>query len=142
MFSHNPYITLNFLPLLTELCANNYCQDGLQVYLATEKPKQNYPPDMFGHYVLQSYDINERPFFKTSSFGFWWDGIGKWWMGYSPDGDIVGQPFGNAFYQKDIFCPDQLSSVNWMYWNYQMWSDVGNDIAITCKCFHVNKNMF
>ena len=74
MFSHNPYITKNFLPLLTESCANNYCQDGLHIYPVPANEIEQFPSisGIYGHYVLQSNNINERPHFEMSSYTTGW----------------------------------------------------------------------
>ena len=87
----------------------NYCQDGLQVYYATETQHYTHVA-IYGHYELQPNDVNGRPYFKKDSFGFWYDGLGYWWIS---DNSVVGQSIGYAYYEKDVFCPHQLSELNW-----------------------------
>ena len=58
----------------------NYCQDGLQVYFATET-QQYTNAAIYGHYELQPGDVNGRPYFKMGTYGLWWDGIEDWWIG-------------------------------------------------------------
>ena len=128
-------IMMIFFQLLTESCAMNYCQDGLQVYFATET--QTYY-SIYGHYELQPNDVNGRPYFKMGPFGFWYDGLGNWWIGLDSE---KGQSFGVAFYKKDVFCPHQLSEMNWGISNGTDWyidSD-GSDLVITCKCIFIQK---
>ena len=79
---------------MTESCTMNYCQDGLQVYFATETQQYTYTP-IYGHYELQPNDVNGRPYFKMSTFGFWYDGLGNWWISANV---VVGQSFGFAYY--------------------------------------------
>ena len=88
---------------MTESCALNYCQDGLQVYFATETQQYTSNGPIYGHYELQPNAVNGRPYFKMGSFGFWWDGIQFWWIGYDPDSNNVGQSFGVAYYEKDHY---------------------------------------
>ena len=106
----------------------NYCQDGLQVYFATETQQYNYV-QIYGHYELQPYDVNYRPYFKMGFFGFWWDGIDLWWIGQDND---KGQPRGFAYYDKDLFCPYQLSESNWALLHGTSWQ-TASFLGITCK---------
>ena len=120
---------------MTESCAINYCQDGLQVYFATETQQYTYEP-IYGHYELQPNEVNGRPYFKMGSLGFWWDGSDQWWIG----GDnFKGQSFGGAYYDKDVFCPHQLSEWEWSLFDGTDWySDTdGSDLGITCKCIFI-----
>ena len=50
----------------------NYCQDGLQVYFATEIQQYTYAT-IYGHYELQPNDVNGRPYFKMGFYGLWYD---------------------------------------------------------------------
>ena len=88
----------------------NYCQDGLQVYFATEIQQYTYKP-IYGHYELQPNDVNGRPYFKMSSHGLWWNGLSHWVIGLDSQ---KGQTLGLAFYETDVFCPHQLSELNWL----------------------------
>ena len=107
----------------------NYCQDGLQVYFATETQPYTYGP-IYGHYELQPYDVNGRPYFKMGPYGLWYDGLGYWWIGYD---SMKGQSIGFAYYEKDVFCPHQLSELEWLLWDGNNLSPAGNDLGITCK---------
>ena len=113
----------------------NYCQDGLQVYFATETQQYTLVP-IYGHYELQPNDVNGRPYFKKDSFGFWYDGLGYWWIGLDSE---KGQSIGYAFYDKDVFCPHQLSGLNWILTDGNYWYVAGNDLVITCKCIFIQK---
>ena len=112
----------------------NYCQDGIH---ATEAQQYSSIP-IYGHYALQPNDVNDRPYFKNDEFGLslglWWDGIGFWWIGY--DGD-KGQKLGFAYNVKDVFCPHQLSELDWWVWDGNLWSTEGNDVILTCKCIFI-----
>ena len=77
----------------------NYCQDGLQVYFATETQQYTYVP-IYGHYELQPNDVNGRPYFRKDYFGFYWNGINQWWIGLDSNN---GQSAGYAYYFKDLF---------------------------------------
>ena len=107
----------------------NYCQDGLQVYFATETQKYTYA-NIYGHYELQPNDVNGRPYFKMGYFGFWYDGLGYWWFGVNGE---KGQSYGFAYNNKDVFCPHQLSEWNWGLLNGIDWYSAGKDLGITCK---------
>ena len=132
-FIYFPYDLFPFFQLLTESCAMNYCQDGLQVYFVTEIQQYTYAP-IYGHYELQPNDVNGRPYFKMGSFGLWWDAIRIWWLiGYDSK---KGQSIGFAFYDKDVFCPHQLSEWDWVLFDWY-WSAAGNDLGITCKCIFI-----
>ena len=72
---------------------------------------------MYGHYELQPYYVNDRPYFRKGDWGLWWDGFSKWWIGYHTD---RGQPLGYAYVQKDVFCPYQLSELAWWVWSYEL----------------------
>ena len=105
----------------------NYCQDGLQVYFATETQQYTYA-SIYGHYELQPNAVNGRPYFKMGSYGFWWDGISLWWIGTN-----IGQSYGIAYYDKDVFCPHQLSEWEWWLFDGSNIYYAGNDLGITCK---------
>ena len=113
----------------------NYCQDGLKVYFATET-QQYTANQIYGHYELQPNDVNGRPYFKMGSFGFWYNGLGLWWIG---DDFKKGQSIGFGFYEKDVFCPHQLSELSWPLWDGTDWSFAENDLVVTCKCFFIQK---
>ena len=115
---------------MTESCANNYCQDGLQVYFATETQQYTFVPMIYGHYELQSKDVNGRPYFKKGSYGFWYDGVNRWYIGLD---SMKGQSIGYARYKEDVFCPHQLSELNWELLDGTIWYSAGNDLDITCK---------
>ena len=109
----------------------NYCQDGLQVYFVTET-QQYFDVKIYGHYDLQPNYVNGRPWFKKGGLGLWSDGK-YWFIGSVSD---IGQPFGTANNQKDVFCPHQLSELNWILWDggtVGTWYDAENDLGITCK---------
>ena len=130
-FSHCPYNLYSFVQLLIESCVLNYCQDGLQVYFATET-QQFTSVQIYGHYELQSKEVNGRLYFKKGSFGFWWDGIQHWFIG---EGINEGQPYGFAYYETDVFCPHQLSEVDGLLLDLTgpTWYSAGDDLVITCK---------
>ena len=120
---------------MIESCAMNYCQDGLQVNFATETQQYTYVP-IYGHYELQPNIVNGRSYFKMGSYGLWWDGNGLWWIGL--DGNNKGQSFGIAYYERDVFCPDQLSDLNWNFLagdGNSFYSAEGH-LGITCKCIY------
>ena len=71
-----------------------YCQDGIQAYYGTETQQYTYFP-IHGHYELQAFDVNGRPYFKKGFYGLWWDGIDRWWIGKDSD---RGQSHGGAYY--------------------------------------------
>ena len=114
----------------------NYCQDGLQVYFATETQQYTDSPT-YGHYELQPNDVNGRPYFKMGSYGFWWDGISFWLIGYDSD---KGQSYGYAYYPKDVFCPHQLTEWNWKLVYVDGWIYAGKDLGIRCKYICVKHN--
>ena len=102
----------------------NYCQDGLQVYFATEIQKYN-STNIDGHYELQTNDVNGRPYFKMGSYGFWWDNKDSWYIGLD---SMKGKSDGHAKYHKDVFCPHQLSEWGWVLG----WYHGGNELRTTC----------
>ena len=123
---------------MTESCANIYCQDGLQIYFATET--QQFSAQIYGHYELQPNEVNGRPYFKFGTWGIWWDDISYWWLGYGQ----VGQAVGLAWNEKDVFCPHQLSGSSW--WMYSdvdngWYFDEGNDLGITCMCIIIQTKL-
>ena len=118
---------------MTESCAMNYCQDGLQVYFATET-QEYFGLDIYGHYELQANNVNSRPYFKMGWLGLWWDGVSVWWIGPV---DYIGQPVGYAYYDKDVFCPSQLSDWNWVLFNGDIEYFANNDLGIDCKCIFI-----
>ena len=118
-----------FFSLLVESCELNHCQDGIRVYFATETQQYTSIP-FYGHYVLQPHTVNGKPFFKKDSYGLWWDGIEYWIIGTD---SYIGQSYGFAFYQKDVYCPSLLSEFDWMIWDGS-WTQAGNHLGATCKC--------
>ena len=106
----------------------SYCQDGLQVYFATETQQYTYI-DIYGHYELQPNEVNGKPYFKSSSFGIWW--ASKYWV--ISELIYVGQTLGYAFFEKDVYCPNQISGVKWLLWDGSNWYYSSNDIVTTCK---------
>ena len=124
-----------------------YCPDGLQVYYATETQQYNYA-QIYGHYELQPIDVNGRPYFKKASYfeliennveiiesyGFWYDGLGYWWIGFDSE---KGQSIGAASYVKDVFCPHQLSDFNWLLLDGNDWYTAGDGLGIKCKCIFI-----
>ena len=124
-----------------------YCQDGLQIYFATEiQQLQQYASQFlsfyYGNYELQPNYVNGRPYFKmmegeNGGWGIWWDGINYWVIS---NNDYVGQTLGYAFLVKDIFCPNQMSEEVWMIWSGTSWYWSGNDIVITCECIFIQTN--
>ena len=130
----------------------NYCQDGLQVYFDTEIEKivGEY---LGGYYELQAIDINGKPYFEMINgglYGFWWDGIDSWWIGYE---FRKGQAIGFAYYEKDVFCPNQLSEWNWAYVVDNEWYFADEFLGISCSKYisiqikkksglHINVNFF
>ena len=112
----------------------NYCQDGLQVYFAAEYANAI----IHGHYELQPNDVNGRPYFKMDIYGFWWDGIDTWHIG---DDIHKGQTFGLAYYYKDVFCPHQLSELNWVFFDATNHYSAGNLLSISCKCVFIQTRL-
>ena len=51
--------------------------------------------------------------------------------------NFVGQPFGIAHYEKDVFCPHQLSELNWRLWDGNNLYPAGNNLVISCKCIYI-----
>ena len=124
--------------MLTETCALNYCQDGLQVYFATEtQQSMDNLWTINGHYELQPNEVNGRSYFKTGSYGFWWDQKAYWWIG---EDRYKGQSIGFAYYDKDVFCPHQLSEWEWGLFDGTNWYSAGNDLRITCKYIFIKNN--
>ena len=135
-FIYFPYDLFPFFQLLTESCAMNYCQDGLQVYFETEIPQSIFTP-IYGHYELQPNDVNGRPYFRMggeTGKGIYWDGINSyWWIG--PD-YAKGQPIGLAYFSafKGAFCPHLLSELHgWSLFDGTNWNYANNHLLITCK---------
>ena len=129
MQSDNQSLILILLSI--EQCTLNYCQDGIRVYFGTDTKNYNYAP-IYGHYELQPGDVNGRPYFKMGSFGLYWDGISKWWIGQDSK---KGLPSGYAYYIKDSFCPHQLS-IKPFYWSIFdgfLWKMANFDLGISCK---------
>ena len=121
---------------LTELCVMNYCQDGLQVYFDTEIEKivGEY---LGGYYELQAIDINGKPYFEMINgglYGFWWDGIDSWWIGYE---FRKGQAIGFAYHKKDVFCPSQLFEWDWAILIDNEWQSAFEFLGISCKCISI-----
>ena len=118
-----------------------YCQDGVQVYFATETQQYTYHP-IYGHYELQPNDVNGRPYFKMGggyTLAIYWDIINNaWWIGFD---EVKGQPAGIAYISVSILddpglCPHQLSQLpEWYLYDSTISHHVNayNDILITCK---------
>ena len=111
----------------------NYCQDGLQVYFATETQKYTYA-NIYGHYELQPNFVNGRPYFEKGKHGLWF-GIDQWWFGHNED---KGESKGFAVYYEDVFCPHQLSGPNWWLYKNGDWYNAENDFLISCLPWYDN----
>ena len=107
----------------------NICQDGLQVYFATET-QQYYYVQIYGHYELQTYNVNSRPYFKKGKFGIWSAGT-QWFIGLD---FMKGQSGGYAFVQSDVFCPNLIPEWEWSVYDGTYTYQAMKDIGITCKC--------
>ena len=114
----------------------NDCQDGIQVYFATETQHYTLHP-IYGHYELQPNDVNGRPYFKMGIYGFWCDGQSYWWIGLD---SMKGQSIGFASYAKDVYCPHQFSELIWSLNSGTGWYlDVaGSYLVVTCKCIFIH----
>ena len=112
-----------------------HCQDGLQVYFATETQEYDYVP-IYGYYELQPNDVNGRPYFKLGGYGLWYDGLGHWFISLN---SAVGMNSGFARYSNDVFCPHQISEWNWFlaYCSTCFWAAGNNEIMITCMCTYI-----
>ena len=110
----------------------NYCQDGFDVYFATETQQYTYV-NLFGHYELQPIVVNDRPYFKFGSKGIWWDGFAQWWVGFD---DEKGGAYGYGFYDDDIFCPHQISGDKWWLWDGKNWYKAGDDFILN-QCMSI-----
>ena len=118
---------------MTESCANYYCQDGLQVYFATETQEYTYIP-IYGHYELQTNDVNGRPYFQMKHYGLYFDGIDTWYIGTDA---VKGQSLGFAIYNSDVFCPHQLSDLNWLLFDGTKLTPAEKSLGIRCKCIFI-----
>ena len=98
-------------------------------YYGTETLQYTYF-QIYGHYELQPFDVNGRPYFKKGTYGLWWDGIDNWWIG--PD-SYKGQSYGYAYYPKDVFCPHQLTEWNWILYDGNYWNYANKNLGINCK---------
>ena len=130
---HLCIVFLNFfISILIESCVLNYCQDGIEVDHqcdASDCDKIDHVK-IYGHYELQPDDVNGRPYFRWDTLGIFWDGIDKWWIG---DDSSKGQPIGLAYYEKDAFCPHQLTESNWQVLDEGTWQMAVNRLVISCK---------
>ena len=129
---------------MTETCTMNYCQDGIWVYFPTEvqwyNEEANNGNNIYGYYELQPNYVNDRPYFKMGVFGLWWNGFYQWWIGRDID---KGKSLGWAYVNKDVFCPHQLSDLEWRLYNskkneWYTYNGFGfRDLFITCKCIFI-----
>ena len=127
------YDLVYFFQFLIESCAMNYCKDGLQVYFATETQQYTLAP-IYGHYELQPYNVNGRPYFKMGSLGFWHEGQGNWRIG---NHSSKGQPIGYGYSNNDAFCPNKFSDRDWILHDGSTWYFAGKDLVITCKFINI-----
>ena len=109
----------------------NYCQDGLLVFFKSNT--QEYTNhQLYGHYTPQPFDINGRAYFIMPPYGFWWDAIDSWRIGFDPFFEIAGQPMGIATHTKDVFCPTVLTEdTEWILFDGN-WYPAENNLLITC----------
>ena len=64
-----------------------------------------------------------------NSYGFWWVN-GYWFIGLDSN---KGQTVGYAVYNRDVFCPHQLSEWYWKLWDGSEWKNAGYKIGSTCN---------
>ena len=105
-------------------------------FYGTETLQYTYS-QIYGHYELQPFDVNGRPYFKKGIHGLWWDGIDNWWIGLDSS---KGQSYGSAYYPKDVFCPHQLTEWNWAILYEDGWEMARNGLVISCKYIFVKHN--
>ena len=136
-----------FFPLPTESCVKTHCQDGLEVYFATDTQEYTYAP-IYGYYNVQPNDVYGRPSFKITmgkEVGLWWDDpTNRWIFGLvGSEGDGVGVGYNPL----DVFCPHEFSEdchhdgncyegANWLRWGLLEGSDwilANRSVGITCK---------
>ena len=126
-----------FFTILTDSCVLNYCQDGIEAYYGYETQLHTYA-SIYGHYELQPFDVNGRPYFKKGIHGLWWDAVGNWIIGHHTE---KGQSIGIAFYNmKDVFCPHQITEFHWVLLDGDNWKAAGKDLGINCKYIFVKHN--
>ena len=127
-FDENMCIVFNsFFLLWIASCELNHCKGGVQVYFGAETQQYSFP--IYGHYEVQHDKVNGRPYFKMDSFGFWWSN-GYWFIGLHID---KGQFSGYAYYEKDVYCPYQLSEWDWVIWDGSAWMGAGQNLGTTCN---------
>ena len=120
------YNSDSFLSMDIESCESNHCQNGIQVYFGTET--QYFHTPLYGHYELQLDPVNDKPYFKMDIYGLWWVN-GYWFIGWDSN---KGKMVGYAYYHKNVYCPSQLSELDWSIWDGSAWIDAGNNLGITC----------
>ena len=111
----------------------NICQDGLEIYFATETLQYSYA-NIYGHYELQTHDVNSYPYFKKGVHGIWYNGAGYWMIGLD---NMQGQSNGYAFIESDAFCPNLLPEWKWWAFDGTAWDEANMDIGINCKCLFI-----
>ena len=104
----------------TVFCETNYCEDGINV---------NYPGSkLHGNYEIQPIYVNNRPYFKKSTYGIWWSN-GFWFIGHN---SYKGQTRGSAYYLADDYCPHQLNEKFWVVSSNTGWI-AEPKLSIACK---------
>ena len=114
----------------------NYCQDGIQLYYATET--QEISNDIYGYYELLPYNVNDRPYFEKDPYALWWS-TNEWWIGYV---DNKGENLGFGYYAKDEFCPHLFSEWDFQFYDGTDWYPAGNDLRMNCKCIFIQTKLY
>ena len=142
-----------FFHLPTESCVKTHCQDGLEVYFATDTQEYTYAP-LYGYYNVQPNDVYGRPSFKITmgyGVGLWWDDpTDRWIFGFAGS---EGDSLGVGFNPLDVFCPHEFSADchhdqdhdgdckegdtnKWLRWGLLVGNDwilANRSVVITCK---------
>ena len=134
--------------LKLDSCVMKHCQDGIEVYYASETQEYTYAIEhLYGYYEYHS-ESNGKPYFKQNDIkycfddngycgnGIYWSG-GYWLMGKV---DYVGATLGMAYYSSPSSCPRdfKLSSRGWRVYEATGWRLAHKDLHINCKYIDTN----
>ena len=90
------------------------CKKGIEVFYATPNQEYWFEPGIYGYYDLQPLFINDRAYFRKGNYGIWWDGEGKWTIGFNTN---KGSNIGCACIERDAFCLHSIKDMEWeLYW--------------------------
>ena len=99
----------------------------------------NYNPKIYGHYQKMNFLVNDRSYFRKGIYGFWYDGMGCWYIGLDRYRGLI-RGFAYYSHSRGIFSPNEMSGWKWKILNRNRRSFTNANKLIELLWFHFVTN--